>query len=71
LDHLGNSQAAIDSYDQALRLNPNSDRIWYSRGMALSRIGKREDAIASLEKAIELNPNLSDAKTRHDQLLSD
>jgi tetratricopeptide (TPR) repeat protein len=54
-------QAAIASYDQALKLNPNKDEAWYNRGNALDDLGRYEAAIASYDQALKLKPNKDEA----------
>jgi tetratricopeptide (TPR) repeat protein len=54
-------QAAIASYDQALKLNPNDDEAWNNRGNALGNLGRYEEAIASFDQALKLNQNYDEA----------
>lgn len=44
-DGAGNFDKAIEYFDTALALNPQSDGAWYSKGNSLSNIGKDENAI--------------------------
>lgn len=50
---------ALNWYDDALRLNPNSDYTIYVRGFVLSQMNKNTDAIKCFRQAIEMNPNVS------------
>lgn len=54
---LGESEAAITSFDKVLRLNPDNDRAWNGRGVALGKLGSTEEAIVSFDKALQLNPD--------------
>ncbi|MHC5934511.1 tetratricopeptide repeat protein [Nostoc sp.] len=50
-------EAAIASYDQALKLKPDYHQAWYNRGDALGNLGRNEEAIASYDKALKFKPN--------------
>ncbi|PSB41150.1 hypothetical protein C7B80_31550 [Cyanosarcina cf. burmensis CCALA 770] len=54
-------EEAIASYDQALKINPNNNDAWHSRGYALSNVGRYEEAIASYDQALKINPNNNNA----------
>ncbi len=58
---LGRRQEAIDSYDEALRLDPGYAAAWNNKGIALSALGRHEEAIACYEKALEAGVGESDA----------
>src|SRR5438067_6398114 len=57
----GNSDDAIEKYEQSLRLNPDYAEARYNLGSALLQKGKIDDAIAQCQKALELGPNDHDA----------
>jgi tetratricopeptide (TPR) repeat protein len=57
----GQYQAAIKSFDEALRLNPNDDKTYINRGYARHRVGDLNGAIADYNQAIELNGNSAEA----------
>ena len=57
----GNSDDAIEKYEQSLRLNPDYAEARYNLGSALLQKGKIDDAIAQCQKALELGPNDPDA----------
>ena len=48
--------SAIIAYDEAARLQPNSDAVYGSRGTAHRYAGNHDEAIADYTKAIELDP---------------
>jgi tetratricopeptide (TPR) repeat protein len=50
-------QNAIDSFDKAIRLNPNYALAWYNKGVALNNLGKGKEAIKCYDKAIQINRN--------------
>ncbi len=52
-------EAAIASYDQALKYKLDDDSAWYNRGFALGRLQRYEEAIANYDKAIEFKPDNS------------
>ncbi|MGJ5630754.1 tetratricopeptide repeat protein [Nostoc sp. CALU 1950] len=50
-------EAAIVSYNQALKVQPAKDETWYNRGNALKNLGRYQEAIASYDQAIKIQPN--------------
>ena len=47
---------AIESYEKALEINPDTQASWYNKACCYALQGKIELAIQNLEKAIQLNP---------------
>jgi len=58
---LGLLDAAIESYNKALALEPDYADVYYNMGNALKEKGQLEKAIAAYNKALALNPNYVDA----------
>jgi tetratricopeptide (TPR) repeat protein len=54
-------EAAITSYDQALKIKPDYHQAWYNRGYALNNLGRTEEAIASYDQALKFKPDLHKA----------
>ena len=50
-------EAAIASYDQALKIKPDKHNAWYYRGNALGNLGRLEEAIASFDQALKIKPD--------------
>ena len=50
---------AIESFNQALALDPNLALAYNNRGWSYLELGQYEQAIADCDKAIELDPNLA------------
>jgi tetratricopeptide (TPR) repeat protein len=51
-------EEALQSYDQALKLNPDDNQAWHNRGNVLTINLKRyEEALQSYDKALESNPD--------------
>ncbi|MBG1245493.1 tetratricopeptide repeat protein [Nostoc sp. NZL] len=50
-------EAAIVSYDQALKIKVDKHEAWYNRGNALKNLGRNEEAIISYDQAIQIQPN--------------
>ena len=74
--YLGNSyyflevyDKALESYNQAVEINPDKDHFWNNRGSALDILGKYKDAISSFDKAIEINPDYHEALYNHGNAL--
>jgi protein O-GlcNAc transferase len=53
---LGEDEKARDSYDQALRLNPNQSNAYLGLGELLEKQNQLDDAIHNYSKAVELRP---------------
>jgi tetratricopeptide (TPR) repeat protein len=56
-----NYEEAINAYDKALEIKPDSSEAWYNRGIALRNLQRYEDAIASYDKAIQFQPDYANA----------
>ncbi len=66
---MGCCQDAIDAFDRALELDPNSAEAALRKGVALHDLGRHEESLAACEKAIELNRTLSKHFTRKEKPL--
>ena len=53
----GQHEAAIEAYDESLRLNPNNVKSYCGRGTAKSELGRHRDAILDYDEAIRREPN--------------
>ncbi|MBI5198917.1 MAG: tetratricopeptide repeat protein [Nitrospirae bacterium] len=53
---------AVESYREALRLNPLDSRVWIALARAYEGLGMEKEADLSLSKAILVNPNNSDLR---------
>lgn len=53
----GELEAALDSYDQAVRLKSGHASAWSNRAMVLARLGRIDEALASHERATRLAPS--------------
>jgi len=56
-----NYLATIQHLDKAIEINPNYDKAWYNKGIALGNLNLHEEAIKAFDKAIEINPNYDKA----------
>jgi len=59
--NLGDKQAAIADYSQAIAINPKDATAYYNRGVAKSALGDMQSAIADYTQAIAINPKLAAA----------
>ncbi|MEH2118375.1 tetratricopeptide repeat protein [Nostoc sp.] len=50
-------EAAIASYDQALKFQPDYHDAWNNRGNALYNLGRNEEAITSYDQALKFQPD--------------
>lgn len=55
----GSHVDALQCFDKALAIDPESEWAWIYRGMALDALGKYEEAIKAYDRAIDLNPKWS------------
>jgi len=53
---LGRHQEAIQSYDQALEIDPNNAVALNNKGFSLTNLGNFKEAISNYERSIEINP---------------
>ncbi|MFN5595247.1 MAG: tetratricopeptide repeat protein, partial [Aphanizomenon sp.] len=58
---LGDKQAAIDDFTQAIKINPNYDKAYNNRGSVRDDLGDKQGAIDDYTLAIKFNPNLAQA----------
>jgi tetratricopeptide (TPR) repeat protein len=61
LAHTMRQTAALDAYDQALRIDPNQIRVMLSRGHVLKTLGRRAEAEAAYRHCLELQPDFGEA----------
>jgi tetratricopeptide (TPR) repeat protein len=57
----GRTDQAMELYERALSLNPQSVEAHVNKGLALARIGKAEEAMAEYERALRIWPNSVEA----------
>jgi tetratricopeptide (TPR) repeat protein len=61
LAHTMRQTAALDAYEQALRIDPNQIRVILSRGHVLKTLGRRAEAEAAYLRCLELQPDFGEA----------
>jgi tetratricopeptide (TPR) repeat protein len=54
-------EAALFSYDQALKFKPDYHEAWYNRGITLGNLGRLEEAISSYDQALKFKPDYHEA----------
>lgn len=57
----GENEKALNAYEMALELNPNSPLAWDGKGMALANLGRTNEAIQAHDQAIRLDPGFARA----------
>jgi tetratricopeptide (TPR) repeat protein len=61
LAHTMRQTAALEAFDQALRIDANQIRVMLSRGHVLKTLGRRRDAEAAYLRCLELQPDFGEA----------
>ncbi|MGC9058373.1 MAG: tetratricopeptide repeat protein [Candidatus Nanoarchaeia archaeon] len=61
VSNLGKNKKAIECFNKAIEINPNSGSAWYNKGVAFYDLHKYEEAIKCFDKAIEIEPNFEGA----------
>lgn len=57
--YMGDTKTAIESFDQAIKIEPEYTHAWLSKGFVLVSVGRYQEAIAPLNKVKDLDPNSS------------
>ncbi|MEG4322251.1 MULTISPECIES: tetratricopeptide repeat protein [unclassified Microcoleus] len=57
----GDSQGAINAYNQAIQLNPNYAPAYFDRGNARHQLEDNQGALADYNQALQINPNYAEA----------
>ena len=55
LKERGELTGAIEDFDEAIKLRPDSENVWFYSGVAKRRVGRYEEAIKSFDEAIKLD----------------
>lgn len=67
----GDSAAAIDLFDRALKVKPDHAESLNNRGIALCDLGRAEEALQSYERALGINPAYPEALLNRGNALRD
>ena len=57
MQELGESEAAIASYDRALAIRPNNHDAWYKKGCLCYQLTRYEDALLCFERTVKIKEN--------------
>ncbi|HOK58859.1 tetratricopeptide repeat protein [Methanothrix sp.] len=57
----GMHEKALEYYDRALEINPNSSDAWNNKGVALYRLNRIDEALQCYHRALEIDPDNLDA----------
>jgi tetratricopeptide (TPR) repeat protein len=57
--NLGDSQGAIEDYNQAIKIKPNYSHSYYLRGNAKSKLGDLKEAMEDYNRAIQFQPDFA------------
>jgi serine/threonine protein kinase len=57
MQELGESEAAIASYDRALAIRPNNPDAWYKKGCLCYKLKRYEEALLCFEKTVKIKEN--------------
>ena len=58
---MGQYEAAVSDYDEAIRMNPDYVGAYINRGFANYELGRHEAAIADCNEAIRMKPDYAEA----------
>ena len=58
LDAAGNTAGALDSYNQALELDPKMFNAYFDRGLLFEKEGRVENAVMDYRRSLELQPSV-------------
>ena len=47
---------ALDSFSEALKLNPNNSMVWSNKGYALAKLGQYDEALNCIDRSLDLYP---------------
>lgn len=67
---LGQHQEAINSLDEALKLQPNEIEAYYARSQSLAALAKTDEALADIDKVLSLQPTFADGWYERGELLA-
>src|SRR3954462_10866607 len=56
-----NPEDALQSFDRALKIDPNNADIWADKGQLLTELGRHKHALPCNQKAISINPQHGNA----------
>ena len=71
LDNAGKPEQALDSFDQALQINPLDPIGWNNKGVVLRELGRFQEALASFDKALQIDPTNKVAQGNREATLQD
>jgi len=57
----GNDEAAVETTQQLIKLEPTEDKYQFTLGVYLDELGKKEEALKAMKRAIELDPKNANA----------
>lgn len=58
---LGDFRASLESFDKALRFDPELTRIWINRGLALAALRRLSEALENFDQALQREPRSATA----------
>jgi tetratricopeptide (TPR) repeat protein len=56
---LGRYEEAIQCYDRALKIDPQSYKTWNNKGSALSALGRRDEALDCFNRSLAIEPRFA------------
>jgi tetratricopeptide (TPR) repeat protein len=65
---MGDHTRAIESYEQALRLNPTDSRVYFNLAMCSIQMKRNDEAARYLEFCLQYSPNFPKAREKLDEL---
>jgi tetratricopeptide (TPR) repeat protein len=69
-DSIGKYGEALECIDKALKLNPESVGILYTKGNILKHLNRVQEALDYFNKSLELDPDFEPAKKAKEEILA-
>ncbi|MEM2900606.1 MAG: tetratricopeptide repeat protein, partial [Thermoplasmata archaeon] len=71
LYNLERYEEALECYDKAIELKPDSEEAWNNKGNTLRKLGKNKEAIDCYDAVLRINPDNAEAQASNRARVSD
>lgn len=70
LNYLKKYEEALESFDKAIKIEPDNPKAWTYKGLTLILIEKTQEALECFNKSLEFDPDYEPAKKSKEKLLA-